>query len=364
MFEQETNAVILRRMLESVPAGRDKREGSLIFDASAGAAIEFELLYAFLDWYIMQSFGDTAEREFLILLAQERGLSPEPSTYAIVKGEFSPATLELKIGERFSLGTINYAITEKVSPGVYLLKCETPGAVGNRIEGQLIPINYIEGLQSSALVEVTIPGEDEEDTEVFRERYLKSFVNMAFGGNIADYREKVHKIDGVGGVKVYPIWQGGGTVRVVFMTSEFKPPTAEFIAEVQELVDPIPYHMLGVGTAPVGHYSTVEGAANSSISIALNIVYAPGYSFADMQGQIEAIIDSYFLELNKAWEGTQVVTTEQYSNNGIVVRVSQIESRLLELAEIVDIQDTRLNGLAANLTLGLDELAVRGALSG
>jgi uncharacterized phage protein gp47/JayE len=364
MFEQETKETILRRMLDRVSAARDKREGSIIYDATAPAAIEFELLYAFLDWYLVQSFGDTAEREYLIKLALERGLSPEEATYAVVKGQFTPSTLELNIGERFSLGTINYAITEKVSAGIYLLRCESAGTIGNQIVGQLLPINYIEGLETASLVEVTIPGENEEGTEVFRERYLKSFDNLAFGGNIADYKEKVLKIDGVGGVKVYPIWQGGGTVRIAFMTSDFNPPTTEFIAEVQEAVDPIPYHQQGVGTAPIGHYVTVAGASDSSISIDLTITYAEGYSFDDLSEQIEGVIDAYFLELNKNWANNQIVTTEQFSNSGIVVRISQIESRLLEISEIVDIQDTTLNGIAANLTLSTDELAVRGAVSG
>ena len=55
------------------------------------------------------------------------------------------------------------------------------------METQEIPIEYIEGLTEAKLTEILIPGEDEEETEKFRKRYLESFEPQAFGGNIKDY---------------------------------------------------------------------------------------------------------------------------------------------------------------------------------
>lgn len=40
-------------------------------------------------------------------------------------------------------------------------------------------------------------------------------------------------------VKVYPVWNGGGTVKVVFITSEYKLPSSEMIDTVQTIVDPV-----------------------------------------------------------------------------------------------------------------------------
>lgn len=50
--------------------------------------------------------------------------------------------------------------------------CETAGAQANGYTGQLIPIEYVDGLTHAELVELLIPGDDEEDTEVFRQRVL------------------------------------------------------------------------------------------------------------------------------------------------------------------------------------------------
>ena len=112
MFESQTETVILNRMLEKVPASMDKREGSIIFDASMPAAIEFMLLYATLDWFLKNTFGDTAEREYLIETAKERGLSPYPATYAEGNGTFTPSDIVVPVGSRFSYDDVNYTVIE------------------------------------------------------------------------------------------------------------------------------------------------------------------------------------------------------------------------------------------------------------
>lgn len=361
MYENQTEDIILNRMLGKVPSDIDKREGSIVYDASMPAAIEYMLLYATVDYFIKNTFGDTAERKFLILRAKERGLAPYPATYAIVKGECTPNNINISVGTRFSYDDVNYSITESLGNGQYLLKCETVGTIGNKPSGKLVPIDYVKGLEFAQLLEVTIPGEEEETTENFRTRYLNSFDNQAFGGNIADYKQKVNAIEGVGGVKVYPVWNGGGTVKIVFCTSEFKPPTEEFIQQVQTKIDPEQNNGEGLGIAPIGHTVTVEGAKNTNIKIDLNVTFDNG-SFENYKSKIEKIIDDYFLELNSKWEDTQRVSIDVHENKGIIVRISQIENRILDIEGVTDITGTKLNGLEKNLQLDTDELAVRGEL--
>ena len=362
MYESQTEDAIEKRMLSSVPDTVDKREGSVIFDATKPTAIEVMLLYAMCDYFLTNTFGDTAERSWLIERAKERGLSPTAATYARVKLSFTPTTLAVPIGTRFSYDDVNYAVADFCSDGIYYALCETAGTVGNKAAGAIIAIDNVAGLQTAALTEVTVPGEDAEETEVFRARYLASFESQAFGGNIADYREKVNAIDGVGGCKVYRAWAGGGTVKLVFMTSEYKPPAADFVTQVQTKIDPVVNAGDGVGLAPIDHKVTVVGATDSAIAIGLHLTFSAG-TYDTYKAAIAAVIDAYFLELNKSWQSTQHVTFEDVSNSGLIVRISQIESRILAISGIADIQNTTLNGTAANLTLGVDELAVRGAVT-
>ena len=207
MYENETYEVILERMLDRVSDQLDKRPSSLIYDTHSSTAIELQILYIELEYLIKNSYGDTAAREFLVMLCKDRGITPESATNAVLKGEFTPTDIDVT-GQRFNIGSLNYVVTEQIAPGQYQVMCETAGVIGNQYLGQMIPMEYIDGLETATLTEVLVPGEDEEETEALRQRYFDSFNEQAFGGNLAAYLEAVRKIDGVGDVKVTRVWNG------------------------------------------------------------------------------------------------------------------------------------------------------------
>lgn len=363
MYENQTYEKIRDRMLGSMPADIDKREGSIAFDAAAPAAIELMYLYIALDLFIKNTFGDTATRPFLIERARERGLTPQEATPSVVRLIPTPSDAEISTGARFSCDDVNFRITGKATTGSgYLAECETAGAIGNKPNGPVVPIDYVAGLSKVEISELVTAGEDEEETEVFRQRYLKSFNSVAYGGNIQDYKEKVGAIAGVGGVKVYPVWNGGGTVKVVFSTSDNKPPATEKIQEVQTLVDPVTNAGKGLGIAPIGHRVTVLGVKSKAV----NIVFTPTFKSGTLEShleQIQTIAKAYFEELNASWEDTQTATLKSYSDTGIIVRLSQIESRIMGVGDMIDIEGMTLNGTSKNLVLQPDELAELGTIS-
>lgn len=363
MYEDQTSSVIEKRMLDAVSPAVDKREGSIIHDATAPVSIELELMYAALDWFMKNTFGDTAERKFLIERALERGLVPYKATRAVVRGIFIPDTLEIPIGHRFSCDGINYAVAKKMNAGSYLLRCETVGISGNKATGTLVPINYLPALTSARIEMLVVPGVDDEDTEAFRQRYLNSFETQAYGGNIADYKEKVLSISGVGGVKVYPVWNGGGTVKIVFCTSEFKPPNDEFVREVQEVLDPIPYHQQGVGVAPIGHYVTVVGTTKKAVNVKAKISVKPGFVLSDVEQQVVESIKNYLKELNHDWKTTQTVSVNTFINVGLILRISKIESCILDVTGVLDVENLTVNGSERNIQLDPDELTELGGMT-
>ena len=398
MYENDIQTVILERMLERVNAKFDKREGSIIWDALAPAAVEFENFYIMLMAVLDEVFADTATRSYLIRRCKERGITPKEASYAIVRGEFTPTDLDIPIGSRFSHEDYNYTVLEKVSDGVYLLQCETIGADVNGVTGQLIPISYIKGLQTAYITKVVIPGENEEDTESLRQRYLTSLQSEAFGGNRADYRSKVLSISGVGDVKIYSgaEWNGGGTVKIVFIDSDHHSPSEKLVDKVQETIDPtcltrtkdgemIDYETYvekygevdyetylenteagevteggaagdgsGVGVAPIGHIVTVVGAYDTPVNVDMTLTYASGYTWDKVKESVEGAIKSYLATLNKNWS----------SYDKIRVRISQLESHILSITGIIDIQQTKLNGKEENLVVDRDSIVSVGTVNG
>lgn len=351
MYENITYDQILQRMLDRVPSDVDKREGSVIYNALAPAAAEVKQMQIELDVILTETFADTASREYLIKRAAERGLSPDLASQAILKGEFNIA---VPIGSRYTAGEYVFEAIELISPGVYRMRSETAGAGPNTALGAMVPVQYIAGLTSAELTEVLIPGEDDEDTEIFRSRYLASFESQAFGGNRADYKEKVNALTGVGGCKVSRTPGGGGTVGIVIMDSTYGVPSTVLIDDVQEAIDPEVNAGEGLGLAPIGHVATVTGVTANVVDVASTITYAPGWNWAALQPYAQAMIDAYFLELSQAWQ----------DEAQIIVRISQIEARYLNLTGVVDISGTTLDGVAANKVLGANEIPERGVISG
>lgn len=399
MYESVTYEKIRDRMLSRVPDKFDKREGSVIWDTHSPTAIEFQILYIELDTILREAYGDTASRQFLILRCRERGIVPRSATRAVLKGTFTPPNIDVT-GQRFNIGEMNYAVLDKIADGEYRVQCETVGSTGNQFFGPMTPVEYIKGLQTAELTEVLIPGEDEEETEDLRRRYLDSFDENAFGGNVKGYLEKTNEIPGVGRTKVKRVWNGdirpadmiptesveawynniremlggevkswldsvflaakekklttGGTVMLTIIDAEFGPASDALIQTVQEAIDPEANAGEGYGLAPIGHVVSVKSAAAVEIHIKTTLSFETGYGWDNLQNSIEDAMSDYLLELRKGWA----------DSTGLVIRLSQIDARLLDVQGVIDVQDTLINGSGTNLTLGEYEIPVLGGVGG
>lgn len=407
MFEEYDFDTLMDKMLSNVDDKLDKREGSIIYDAIAPVALELSNFYLNLDMVLDEVFAESASYYYLTKRAAERGLLPKEETNATLMMKVVPTETQISIGDRFNLDELNYTVTSIIdgNAGTYQVQCETAGVIGNQQLGALIPIeteNELNNMESATLEEVLIPGEDEEDVETFRERYYASFNNEAFGGNKADYIEKVNNIDGIGGCKPIRAWTGdynpasmipnatvqtwfeqqseetlgaevyawlstiynasinklltvGGTVKLIIINSEFRKPSATLIQTVQEEIDPTETTGEGDGVAPIGHVVNVIGVNEIPINVTLlSVEYENGYSFDTLKDAIETTIDNYFFDLRQAWA----------SSDNLIVRTSQIEAQLLLMSGIVDIQGVLLNGQEGNITLDSDSIPIRGDVIG
>ena len=352
MYEDITFEDILDRMLDRIPDEYDKREGSIIYDALAPAAVELQNMYIELDYIMNQSFADTATREYLIRRAAERGITPQEASPATLKVESTPTTIDIPIGSRYSLDELNYVITAKVSDGVYQAECETVGTEGNQHLGDLIPIDYVDGLETIALTEVLIPGEDDEDTEVFRARYFASFESKAYGGNVDDYLEKTNSLEGVGATKVTPVWNGGGTVKLTIINSDYGKASSTLVAAVQNAIDPT-QDATGQGIAPIGHVVTVEAAGTVTCDIQTSITFQDGYNWNMLEAAITEAVNGYFLTLRQSWA----------SEENTVVRTSQINSKITNIEGVLDVTGTEINGSESNLELEWNEIPILGVIT-
>ena len=181
-FSDQTYENLMRETLDRVSQAYDKRDGSMIYNAIAALCFEVAMLYGALDFVFDATYIDTAPREYLIKRAADRSLYPRPAKSAIYYANIDRAD-PVPAGTRFSVEDLNFVVipypeedgevlrkeitldgeTPKTRER-QLVQCETPGAVGNSYSGDLIPVDYISGLEKANLCEseLYMVGIDEE----------------------------------------------------------------------------------------------------------------------------------------------------------------------------------------------------------
>ena len=355
-FSQQTYQSILKAMLAQVPNVYDKRDTSPIQTALGPAAYALEEYYLSLNQVQRSAFVQTAVGSDLDLLAVIAGLTRYPASAAVRLGVFDA---EAPIGSRFSTingaNSINFIATETAEVEdptegdyYYQLTAETPGTIGNDYAGPILPINTIPGLGSAQITDILVPGDDTETDEAFRERIIEALNERPFGGNIASYRQFVPSIDGVGSVQVYPTWNGGGTVKLSILGSDWLPATSEVVENVQNAVDPPPNQGLGLGMAPIGAKVTVVAPAALTVDVTATLTLASGYQIGQVQQPIEEALEAYLLSVRKEWDANTSTTSVQYAAD---VYVARITAAIVGVTGVVNATNVQLNGAAADLIL-------------
>lgn len=98
MYEDMTFENILQRMLDRVPSKYDKRQGGIIWNALAPAAVELAQAYIQLGIANNNTSMDTAAGDELTELCYQNGTFRKGATKAIRKGVFN---IDVPLGSRF-----------------------------------------------------------------------------------------------------------------------------------------------------------------------------------------------------------------------------------------------------------------------
>lgn len=349
-FTSKTYRNLLTAMMDGVPNTCDKREGSMIQTAIAPGAYALEEYYMTLDQVQRAGFVQTAVGESLDLLAVIAGLNRYQATAAVRLGVFSQA---IPLGSRFSTinggDSINFIATAATGKAnEYQLTAETPGEIGNDYSGNILPITYIQGLETAQITDILIPGENTETDDAFRLRLITALNEKPFGGNVASYRTYINSLDGVGGVQVYPTWNGGGTVLCSVIGADWRKASETLIKNVQNAVDPPPNQGLGLGMAPIGAKVTVKTPTEVTINVTATVTLASGYEVGQVQKPVEDAIEGYFLEVRKAWATPVVAGGVEYMAN---IYLAKVLSTIVGVTGVVNVTNVQLNGAAADVLL-------------
>ena len=329
MFDDMTYEKILNDMLSRVTNDVDKREGSIIYDALASCAYKLAESYFLLNNFIDLVLLDTAVGEYLDRAVLSHGINRKEATYSIRKIE---TNTEIDIGTRWGIEDIYYTVKEKITDTSYKAICNLSGAVGNLYNGELENIDNVSGVTAN-LTDILEAGVEEESDEDLRNRFYNKVRYPSTSGNIYDYKKWALEVAGVGDAKVYPLWNGNGTVKVVIIDSNKEIANGELIKKVSNYIEE---------KRPIGATVTVKSAIKKDIDISVTIVIdSKKYILNNVKERLEENLKKYLKEI--AFKNSYV----SYASIGNII---------FNTEGILDYNNLLLNNSSKNINLEEEEI--------
>lgn len=334
-------------MLDNVPNDIDKREGSIIYDAVAPAAMVSAQQSLSLANIIRETYIKTAQGEFLDYRAVEHGTSRYAATNTEVKAKFNDDDgnpVNVEVGDRFASiaeSPIFYTVIKANDDGTAEMQAEESGTSANSYIGQVLPVTPNDNLAWAEITEIIAPARDAETDDHLRERILKSDAWLAYGGNIADYLDMIHKISEVGAAQIYPVWAGSGTVKLVIVNNDLMPASPDLVKKVKNIIDPEDNEAQGVGLAPIDHRVTVVAPEVLKVDVSIQLQLTDQANKVAVEKGIKDMLNELFSELRKDWDTINATVGRGYS---LSIYRSRILSKIMLIDGVADSQLPKLNG--------------------
>jgi uncharacterized phage protein gp47/JayE len=348
VFEDQTKEAILNRMREASPAGIDTRQGSVTFDLLSPAAIELAHAYIALQNVLKFGFaGPDQPSEFLDLRTAEMGVTRRPSEKAagevVFIGDEDTVIPKGTLVSTDEEEAIVFVTTEKgvIKQGAAKVKAEAAlgGVRGNVDAGRIkLMLGNLTGVVSVTNPEEFKNGAETESDESLLGRYFDRVRRPATSGNAWHYRQWAMEVPGVGDVKVFPTWKGGGTVKLSILSEDKRQPNDEIIGKVQSAVDE---------RRPVGADVKVFGAGEVKVNVSARLTLASGADLAEIKNEFANKLEQFLASI--------AFKTKSVPYN-------RIFGLLLDIENVDDFKELKLNGVEGNLKIEEDQVAVAGAV--
>lgn len=339
MFKElNTESIILKRMMDKVSNSLDKREGSIVYNALAPVALELAQAYSDLDRYLEYAFVSQSTPDVYIeKRANEIGIKRKQPTKAIKKARFydnENKLMDIPLNSRFSMDGVNFKAISKIDRGVFAMECEKEGSIGNSLKGTLTPIEYINNLSKGEIDEILEYGLEMETGQELYSRIIEKEQNPTTSGNPNHYKQWALEVKGVGKCKVFPLWNGQGTVKVVIVDDARKSPSQTLIDKVYSYIE---------DKRPIGPKITVKGAVENKVDVKAKVVLANGFNISKVQEDVTKYINKYLNDI--AFEVSYV-------------SIAQIGNIILKTPGVLDYSELKINNLSSNIGLADEEIPV------
>jgi uncharacterized phage protein gp47/JayE len=348
MYEAQTKAAILQRMLDASPTDVDKRQGAPTYDLTSPAAIEIALAYTELDNVLNFGFVDTTYGPFLDSAGSEYGVTRKAAVKATGSLTFSgPNTTVIPLGTQVSTGGaspiyfVTTVATTIISGSISVASAAlVAGADGNVSAGLIATMTGdLVGVVTVTNAANFEGGTDTETDDDYRERILDRAQRPATSGNANQYRQWALEVAGVSDAKVYPVWSGAGTVKVVLLDTDKTAPSPTVVTSTATYIETV---------RPIGATVTVEGASEVAINVSVDITLASGAILSEVTTEIETGVIAY-------------LKTIAFVDPS--VRYTQIANVILDAEGVIDYTSLTVNSGTGNVAIADGSVAIIGTVT-
>lgn len=356
-FENETEDVILERMKGRVDDNIDKRQGSVTHDMTAPASFEIAQVYQALDDVIAYGLNVTEDSpdEFVDLKVKWSGVTRKAAIQSVgaLMFEGEEGTI-IPIDTQARTDEANPVFFHTIEEGIITNGTVTVNAIADvgGISGNVQSNRIVISLGNlTGVTAVTNPlpfsgGVDRETNASLLERFYEKVRRPATSGNVYQYEQWAKSVAGVGDVKVKPVWNGPGTVKLILLDNQGTSPDPSVITATQTYVESV---------RPIGADVTYVGATELPINVTANLTLAPGADIVSVTNQ--------FTEGLKAYLQSLAFVDNELTGQPELIRYTRIANVLLDLPPIIDYSNLLVNGGTSNIQPTDEQVGVVGSVT-
>lgn len=345
MYEHITPETLRADMLENIEYW-SKNEGTMVSTLLAAPAYAIWQWYTNLEAVQYMVFPDENSGVWIDKQANQYGITRKPGeparcamTLTGSSGMTVPAGKVFQTLEGIQFATDANCVLLGGTGNVTATAVEA-GTAGNIGENELTVQKSVTRGLTSWTNTAAAGGVDEETDASLLERYYDHLRKPATSGNVYHYEQWAREVPGVGAAKVYPLWEGPGTVKVVIAGDGYTVPDEEVVEAAAAHIEE---------QRPIGADVTVEAGEALTVNVAATVELREGASLEAVKAEFSGKLADYLLSLAFSAD-TEVVLT-------------YVGHLLAECSGVYDYTGLTLSGKAENLPVEETDIPVLGEVS-
>lgn len=364
MEQKELLERIHRDMLLQLGSKFDKSFGSWSYDILKPPAKELAILTGSVEAIKnSRDIYNKSGEELDMFISQITPLKRTRETHST-----SRVKITGEAGRNVPMGTLVASVSHSYKT-VKSVKLDSNGVVevdvvatekGNSSNTEKGEINFfpeiIKGLETVISIIPATGGYEQESDDVFRKRYFDYIKRPVTSGNVYHYMLWAGEIDGVGAVKIDPLWNGDNTVKLIVIDSNGESANESLINTLQEHIDPKGEKLddgtytkwgRGYGEAPIGAFCTILPANEVPIKVEADVQLSEGTDLSKVINEFRVSMMSRFSSL-------------ALSDEESVISLARVGAVILGIPGVEDyrIGTLRVNDGTDNIRLQEEDVAI------